>query len=124
MSPAAQIVENLRALRSDPRTESEWAALRGDPVVVYRGRRLTYPANACSVVGGGIEQTQVPCVTEIVLGTLLRDVLGRQHVIGIDQHCRSIVTAARIAPLYVERIERSLRFEITSNELELALREQ
>lgn len=121
---SAQIVASLRALRSDPRTESEWAALRGEPVVVYRGRRLAYPANACSIVGGGIEQTQVPCVTEIVLGTLLRDVLARSGVVGIDQHRRSIVTAARIAPLYAERVERSLKFEITSNELELAFREQ
>lgn len=115
---AAEIVETLRALRSDPRTETEWAALRGDPIVTYRGRRIP---TGVALAGGGIEHTQVPAVTELVLGTLLRDVLARQGVVGIEQHRRSITTAARIAPAYVERIERALTFAIGSNELERAL---
>ena len=110
--------------RLDPATPGEWItylADHGRPAVIYRGRRIAFPAKTVTLVGGALDQTQVPAVSELVLGTLLRDVLSRQGVHGIDQHRRSIVTAARVAPLFVARIEQSITFSITSDELEAAL---
>lgn len=113
MSPAA-------SHKIDPQTEGQWRrelAKHGGALVVYRGRRIAYPHGACTLVGGALDQVQVPCVTEIVLGTLLRDLLKRQGVVGWPQHTRSILTAARMAPAYVERIERNLAFTIDEGEL-------
>jgi len=112
--------------RLDPVTPAQWRAhlaSHGRPAVIYRGRRIAHPAKTVTLVGGALDQTQVPAVAELVLGTLLRDVLARQGVLGIDQHRRSIVTAARVAPAFVDRIERSITFSITSDELESALEE-
>lgn len=106
--------------RIDPATEGQWRrelSKHGGALVVYRGRRIAYPHGACSIVGGALDQMQVPCVTELVLGTLLRDLLKRQGVVGWDQHTRSILTAARMAPAYVDRIERNLSFQIDEGEL-------
>lgn len=110
--------------RIDPATPGEWVqylSSHGRPAVIYRGRRIAFPRNSVTLVGGAIEQAQVPAVSELVLGTLLRDVLARQGVHGIDQHRRSITTAARIAPAFVARIDQSITFSITSDELEAAL---
>lgn len=110
--------------RLDPVTEGDWMrerAKHGIERVTYRGRRIAYPHNACALVGGALDQTQVPCVTEIVLGTLLRDVLARRGVVGFPQHQQSITAAARLAPDFVARIERSLSFVIGEDELVDAL---
>jgi hypothetical protein len=117
-------VSDTASHRHDPVTEGEWIrelAKHGRASVTYRGRRIAYPRNSVTLVGGALDHTQVPAVAEIVLGTLLRDVLSRQGVYGIEQHRRSIVTAARIAPLFAERIERSITFAIGEDELVDAL---
>lgn len=108
----------------DPQTEGQWLrelARHGHTIVTYRGRRIAYPHGACALAGGALDHAQVPCVTELVLGTLLRDVLARQGVVGWPQHVRSITTAARMAPAYVERIEQNLSFTIDEAELVDAL---
>lgn len=108
----------------DPQTEGQWLrelAKHGGALVTYRGRRIAYPHGACALAGGALDQVQVPCVTELVLGTMLRDVLARQGVVGWPQHVRSITAAARMAPAYVERIEQNLTFTIDEAELVDAL---
>ena len=115
---------NAASHKIDPQTEGQWLrelAKHGGTLVTYRGRRIAYPAGACTLAGGALDQVQVPCVTEIVLGTLLRDVLARQGVVGWPQHVRSITAAARMAPAYVERVERALSFVIDEAELVDAL---
>ena len=113
-------MSHAQSHRTDPQTEGQWRrelSKHGRPLVTYRGRRIAYPHGACTLVGGSLDHSQVPCVTEIVLGTLLRDLLKRQGVVGWPQHTASILTAARIAPAYVERIERNLTFAIDEGEL-------
>lgn len=110
--------------RLDPVTEGDWVReldRHGLTKVTYRGRRIAFPARSVTLVGGGLSHVQVPAVAEIVLGTLLRDVLARRGVVGFPQHTQSIVAAARLAPQFVARIEQSVAFVIGEDELVDAL---
>jgi hypothetical protein len=120
----AEIVENLRAIREDPRSEIEWDALlrtHGVPRVTYRGRRLEWPRRCVSVVGGALDQVQVEAVAEQVLGVCLRDVLRRDGRPELEVHERSIAAAERLGPAFVDRIETAVSFVIEEHELRAAL---